>query len=91
MENRLGAVIDKVETVIGSSKTIPVDSTISLNQDEEVKTPTKINSLLVAARQVSGEDSGAADEEYSQECSNYSEDEDEVISHDGNEGEEAEE
>ena len=50
MENRLGAVIDKVETVIGSSKTIPVDSTISLNQDEEVKTPTKINSLLVAAR-----------------------------------------
>lgn len=31
-----------------------------------------------------GEESGAADEEYSNECSNYTDEDDDAISHDGN-------
>ena len=41
---------------------------------------------MLVAEEVDGEDSGAADEDFSNECSNYSEDEDEEgISQDGNE------
>ena len=41
---------------------------------------------MLVAEEVDGEDSGAADEDFSNECSNYSEDDDEDgISQDGNE------
>ena len=85
------SIDDQVETVMmSSSKTIHVEnSRISLNHHGEVDesrsiTPTKVNSLLVAAEDVEGEESGAADEEYSNECSNYTDEEEEGASQDGN-------